>query len=228
MKKRQTSGAGVVDHNRHKPIGRRPGPTRSGEPAPSMRILNAARKLFFTEGFADISIERLAREAQVSKSTLYKYFGDMTGVLRAVAEAEADDAAFGGFEVSDDPNIFTDQLIQMGADLLTLIEQPDKLRFDRLVLEQARSHPDLAETYWKAIYARTQGQLADVLQAAQGKGYMRTDLAADVLADQLLSMWQGLAAARLRLSLSPLAGRSPHERSRDAVTTLVRAASPTI
>lgn len=199
----------------------RPGPVRAGEDGPEIRTLKAARKLFFEEGFDGITTDRLAREAGVSKASIYKYFGDMTAVLRAVAEAEADHAGIGEVAPAKDVEGFLVQLTEIGASLLALIEQPDKQRFDRLVHEQARDHPDLAETYWQAIYARTQTQLADLLVLGQDLGAVPADQSAAILADQLLSMWQGLTAARLRLGLRPIDTRSARDRSADAVRTLV-------
>ena len=61
---------------------------------PKGRILSSAKKLFFTEGFDRVSVERLTKEASVSKTTLYKYFGNMPGVLKAIAESEADQFDF--------------------------------------------------------------------------------------------------------------------------------------
>ncbi len=196
-------------------------PEASRRADPADRILRAARELFFTEGFAGVSTDRLARAAGVSKSTLYKRFGDMAGVLRAVAEAEADHVPLGDAPAPATAQAFAKRLAEMGAELIALIEQPDKVRFDRLVLEQSRAHPELAEVYYEAIYARTQAQLAAFLQEGQLRGVVRQDLSPAVLADHLLSMWQGLAGARFRLGLSPTDTRSDAERSRHAVATLL-------
>lgn len=188
---------------------------------PAGRILLAARELFFAEGFAGVSTDRLARAASVSKSAIYNRFGDMAGVLRAVAEAEADHVSLGDAEVPATADAFAERLADMGAELITLIEQPGKVRFDRLVLEQARAHPGLAQVYYEAIYARTQAQLAAFLHEGQARGVARSDLPATVLAEHLLSMWQGLAGARSRLGLPDTDDRTAAERSRQAVTTLL-------
>lgn len=188
---------------------------------PARRILRAARELFFSEGFAGVSTDRLARAAGVSKSTLYKRFGDMAGLLRAVAEAEADHVPLSTAQVPATPEAFAARLTQMGAELIALIEQPDKVRFDRLVLEQARAHPELAKVYYEAIYARTQAQLAAFLREGQAGGVARSDLPPAVLADHLLCMWQGLAGVRSRLGLPDADPCPAAERSRQAVTTLL-------
>jgi AcrR family transcriptional regulator len=188
---------------------------------PSGRILQAARVLFFREGFARVTFDRLAREAGVSKSTIYKYFGDMPGVLRAVAEREADHVDFDGPGAPASAEAFATHLVATGTALLDLVSQPDKLQFDRLVLEQARSYPDLAEIYYDAIYQRAQEHLARVLADGQRGGFLRRDADPGVLADQLLSMWLGLAATRARLGIQGRETLTSQERSQEAVATMM-------
>ena len=53
------------------------------------RILHAARRLFFEHGFGQVSTDVLAREAAVSKATIYRHFENMADILRCVTEAEA-------------------------------------------------------------------------------------------------------------------------------------------
>lgn len=48
------------------------------------RILAHALDEFATHGFSGTSIESIARRAQVSKMTLYKYFGNKEGLFRAL------------------------------------------------------------------------------------------------------------------------------------------------
>lgn len=208
-------GSTPPDERRPRPAG----PGRGGDPAD--RIVQAARALFFAEGFVRVTVDRLAREAGVSKTTLYKHFGDMPGVLRAVAEREADHVEFGGSTVPPSADAFAEQLTATGAALLDLISQPDKLQFDRLVLEQARSHPDLAAIYYDAIYQRTQAHLGRALAEGQQLGFLRRGVDADVLADQLLSMWLGLATTRARLGIEGRETQTTRKRSREAVATLM-------
>ncbi|MEM0947400.1 MAG: TetR/AcrR family transcriptional regulator [Pseudomonadota bacterium] len=187
---------------------------------PKGRILSAAKRLFFTEGFDRVSVERLAREASVSKTTLYKYFGDMPGVLRAIAEGEADqfDFSIGSDEAS--ANDLEERLIDIGAQLLKEIDAPEKVQFDRLVHEQARHHPELAEVYYSALYKRTQDYLAALIALGQKKDLFRSDAQPELLADQLLSMWLGLGRTRTVLGLRTTATQDYFERSQQAVRTL--------
>ncbi len=174
---------------------------------PRRRIVAAARKLFFAEGYSGVSTEQLARRASVSKSTLYKYFGDMQGVLRAVAESEADHFEFDMAHAPATAPEFEAALVAFGSELLQLILQEDKLQFDRLMFEQARSSPEIAEIYYTSAIERTRVHLEELLEYGRNTGFLKSDADTQTLSDHLLCMWQGLASVRLRLGLrlgSPL------------------------
>ena len=50
-------------------------------------VLDAARRLFLADGYASTTVPAIARTAGVSVETVYKAFGNKSGLLRAVAEA---------------------------------------------------------------------------------------------------------------------------------------------
>lgn len=66
-------------------MGSRPeGETRSARKRRD--ILNAARQLFLSEGYAGAGMEQVAREAAVSTATLYVHFPSKSDLFRAVVE----------------------------------------------------------------------------------------------------------------------------------------------
>ena len=188
---------------------------------PRRRIVAAARQLFFAAGYSAVSTEQLARSAGVSKSTLYKYFGDMPGVLRAVAESEADHFEFDMSAAPQTAPAFESALAAFGAELLRLILQEEKLQFDRLMFEQARSSPDVAEIYYASAIERTRAHLQELLDHGRDKGFLKVDANTANLSDHLLSMWQGLASVRLRLGLRHNSPPALAEWSRACVDALL-------
>lgn len=60
---------------------------REGSTQKRAAILSAARALFLSAGFDRTSVDAIASRAQVSKRTVYDYFGDKHALLRAVVEA---------------------------------------------------------------------------------------------------------------------------------------------
>lgn len=169
---------------------------------PDARIVAAARALFFAEGFAQVTTDRLAQEASVSKTTLYKYFGGMTGVLRAVVAAESENFSAG---VSRDPRTedeFRASLIAFGLNFLKLLDDPQTINFEQSILEQARAHPDVAQTFFEAAHQQTQRSLSGLIETGVERGFVRSKLSANDLAEHLTSLWKGARHAEAQLGLA--------------------------
>lgn len=60
---------------------------REGSKQKRAAILTAARELFLSDGFDRSSVDAVAARAEVSKRTVYDYFGDKQTLLRAVVDA---------------------------------------------------------------------------------------------------------------------------------------------
>ncbi|MFI1929080.1 TetR/AcrR family transcriptional regulator [Streptomyces sp. NPDC020330] len=60
---------------------------REGSTRKRAAILSAARELFLADGFDRSSVDAVAARAEVSKRTVYDYFGDKRNLLRAVVDA---------------------------------------------------------------------------------------------------------------------------------------------
>jgi len=66
--------------------------TRRGRPplsptdieAGKQRIAEAARRLFYADGYGAVSMRRLAQEAEVTPKTLYSYFGSKNAILQHI------------------------------------------------------------------------------------------------------------------------------------------------
>jgi TetR/AcrR family transcriptional repressor of mexJK operon len=63
---------------------------REGSASKRAAILAAARELFLAEGYERTSVDAVSARAQVSKRTVYDYFGDKRALLLAVVEQSAE------------------------------------------------------------------------------------------------------------------------------------------
>jgi AcrR family transcriptional regulator len=54
------------------------------------QILDCAARLLLAEGFTEVSMERLSRQAGISKALIYNYFPNRNDLLRALLEREID------------------------------------------------------------------------------------------------------------------------------------------
>lgn len=186
------------------------------------RIIAAARDLFMELGFSAVSGDRLCKEARVSKTSLYKYFGDMKGVLAAVVMNEGDIFELRVDTKPETEEAFWTALIGYGVRLLTLLNHPFCIRLDRMLHEEARAQSGLAETFYDNAYGRGHRDMAELIAHGQARGFVRRSEPAEDLADNLISMWEGLRLVRARLGLTETPFEQPEDWARQCVETLFR------
>ena len=186
------------------------------------RILHAARRLFFEHGFGQVSTDVLAREAAVSKATIYRHFENMADILRCVTEAEA--LRFREITPPKTETIADLQtaLIQYGTKLLTFLNEAETLEFARLMHEGARENPDIGETFFNAAYGQTQKDFAKMFAAAQNRGVL-SDLTSPMdIAEDLIGLLEGLGMVRVQLGVIKVPYPDVQERTTRAVNTILK------
>lgn len=194
----------------------------SDKAPPPERIIAAGRRLFFRDRFEKVSTDRLAREAAVSKATIYKYFGDMAGVLRAVVETESITFAKG---VPTNPASLKELrtcLTHYGTNLLTFLNDPEIIQFAQVMMEEARAHPDIAHDFYSVSYQRSHNVITGMFGLGLKGGFFRSALTAEELAEQLIGMWEGLRFTRAQLNLTEIPFENPADWSRKCVDTMLR------
>ena len=77
----------------------------------------------------------------MSKSSIYKYFGDMAGVFAAVVGREGDAYQLGFSELPEKQADFWRELVAFGERLLTLLNQGYCIQLDRMLHEEAMKLP---------------------------------------------------------------------------------------
>jgi AcrR family transcriptional regulator len=189
-------------------------------PPAAERIVRTARELFFAHGFSAVTIDQLCKEASVSKSSLYKYFGDMSGVLSAVVRAHGDVIYERVIPELSTANQYWLFLVEHGSSLLKLLNRRDTIELDRMVHEQARKYPATSRAFYDAAYGRTHQHLTEMIQFGKQKGFITKWQVSDQLADNLLCIWLGLASVRSRLSLNDDPFPDPETRAREGVNAL--------
>lgn len=176
------------------------------------RIIEAARELFMAHGFSGVSGDLLCKTARVSKTSLYKYFGDMMGVFQAVVIAEGQMFDLSVDTEPEDEAAFWQALVGYGTRLLRLLNRPFCQQLDRMIHEEARQNRGLAEAFYENAYGKGHADVLALIKHGMDRGYISTDWSASDIADHLVSMWEGLPLVRTRLGL--LAKPFPHPKKR--------------
>jgi len=149
-----------------KPAGRRTQGERTAQTRAA--LITAARRLFGAEGFAEVSAERVTREAGMTRGALYHQFDGKAGLFAAVLDqVEAEIAqrvadAVAGFDPADT----TGMLVAGAAAWLDASAEPD---LQRIVLLDGPSV--LGWDRWREICLRhTVGLIAALLQDGIDRG----------------------------------------------------------
>ncbi|MEM0945338.1 MAG: TetR/AcrR family transcriptional regulator C-terminal domain-containing protein, partial [Pseudomonadota bacterium] len=148
------------------------------------------------------------------------YFENADAILRAVVEAEAERFEAGIALEADSPAALRAALVEYGTRLLGFLNEADVLRFSRLMYEQARSHPDVAKTFYDAAYGRSHAKLAAFIGQGIAAGHVRSALTGDELAEMLLGMWEPVRFVRAQLALTDQPYADPAAWSEKCVATL--------
>ena len=188
--------------------------------SPDGRILQAARALFFEHGFSAVSTDRLSRAAGVSKASIYKYFGDMAGVLAAVVAQEGEALSVDVAPRAETHEDFWRAVVTYGTNLLTLLNQDFCIQLDRMLHEESRNHSSLVQVFYDAAYGRGHSEVKALITHGRTLGFITKSQSDDALADNLCSMWNGLAFTRTRLGLIRRPYENPDLWSRQCVEAL--------
>jgi TetR/AcrR family transcriptional regulator, mexJK operon transcriptional repressor len=181
------------------------------------RIVKTARKLFFAEGYSAVTTDQLCKAAAVSKTSLYKYFGDMAGVLSAVVRREGDSVSAGLIPEPRTVEEFWESLIAYGRNLLTLLNQRDIVQLDRMLHEQARKHLEVSQSFYDGAYGRSHVELTAMIEFGKEQGFVKRLQPSEHLAENLFCMWAGV---KTRLGLMHTPYPDPQTRARECVQML--------
>jgi AcrR family transcriptional regulator len=133
--------------------------------------MEAALSLFTEKGYAAVSMDEITRVAGGSKSSLYKFFGNKEGVLKAVVESLADDMLR---EINIPfPSYHTprEALKRIGLSISNLVLSANAINQYRLAVSNSKAFPDVARLWYEYGPKKVFDGLAEYLQreAAAGK-----------------------------------------------------------
>jgi len=189
-------------------------------------ILAAAKRSFLAAGFGAVSMDTIAREAGVSKATVYAHFDGKEELFGAVIERECE-RYFARFSVSElDPCDVRASLMVLGRRFLELLLSPDALALHRIILAEVTRFPVLGEVFWRAGPERERVQIEAFLKSAIASGTL-TPADTRLAAEQFVALIRGDIQLRHLLRLEGDADRRGIGAAvDDAVATFLRAFEP--
>ena len=182
-------------------------------------VLVAAKRAFLEGGFGAVSMDTIAREAGVSKATVYAHFGSKEELFGAVIGRECE-RYFASFSAGElDPGDVRASLMMLGRRFLELVLSPDAIALHRIMLSEVTRFPVLGEVFWRAGPERQRTQIEAFLQSAKASGALS-------LPDSRLAADQFVGLVRADIQLRQLLRLEP-ELSRGEIYAAVGAAVDT-
>jgi AcrR family transcriptional regulator len=170
-------------------------------------ILAAAKRNFLANGFGAVSMDAIAREAAVSKATVYAHFAGKEELFGAVIERECE-RYFASFTAGQlDPRDVGSSLGILGRRFLDLILSPDALALHRIILAEVTRFPALGEVFWQAGPERERVQIEGFLDSAIAAGSLALS-DARLAAEQFIALVRGDLQLRRLLRLGRAAGEA--------------------
>ena len=189
-------------------------------------ILAAAERAFLAAGFGAVTMDAIAREAGVSKATVYAHFHGKEELFGAVI-AHVSERRFHGFSVDAlDPLDIEASLTTIAGRFLDLILSAEAIALNRIIIGEVNRFPALGQVFWAAGPDRTRAQIEAFLRRAAAAGPL-------AIPDVRLAAEQFAALARGELHYRSLSRQeAPADPSAlaaaaaNAVATFLRAFAP--
>jgi AcrR family transcriptional regulator len=166
------------------------------------QVLTGARRVFMRDGFEGASVDEIAREARVSKATLYSYFPDKRLLFSEVARLECNrqaDEALDAFDLTQP----VEMLLREVADRILRFYLSDfGQQVFRICIAESHRFPDLGRRFYASGPALARDRLSFLLTVYIERGALRID-DMDLAADQFLELCKGDLFVRSLCGLCP-------------------------
>jgi TetR/AcrR family transcriptional regulator, mexJK operon transcriptional repressor len=152
-----------------------PSKTRSGPGRPKdlgkrAAILEAARALFFEQGFAGVSMDSIAAQAGVSKLTVYSHFGDKDTLFAEAIRAQCSEMMPDDLFQHELEGPLRAQLLAIGQAFFAMISSDTAIATHRMMLTPGTGDEHIRKMFWEAGPRRIQLSLSEFLQARVARG----------------------------------------------------------
>jgi TetR/AcrR family transcriptional repressor of mexJK operon len=170
-------------------------PRASDVEARTQDLIDAAARLFLTNGYTRTSLEAIARAARVAVRTIYVKFGGKAGLLEAVMVSRRE-VFFRMHDMEHDTRPFREVVDDFARQFFDLLCQDQLIAMQRVVIAEAGDNPELAHTFYDAGPRMTREMLERFFARPDIRAQLRTDLPFEQLPAFLTSWISGDAMQR--------------------------------
>jgi TetR/AcrR family transcriptional repressor of mexJK operon len=202
------------------------GPGRPKDLVKRQAILDAAKALFLSKGYANTSMDAVATEAGVSKLTVYSHFNDKETLFSAAVMAKCEEqlpTLF--FELPEGVAVET-VLLNIARGFHQLINSDESLNLHRLIMALGSQDPKLSLIFFEAGPQRMLHGMERLLSKVNESGALNIDKPHNA-AEHFFCLLKGAANFRLLFGCGePLDDEAAESHVREVVGLFMRAYRP--
>ena len=181
------------------------------------QVINGARNIFLSQGFEGASVDVIARQAGVSKATLYSYFPDKQALFMAVLNQECDLQRRAQMDIEFLQRDVRDALHHLAYSMLEFLMSDEGVSIFRVCVAEAQRFPELGRAFYETGPSTAMSHVA---------GYFSTPKVGNILdiddpmkaADLFMKLCRGDLMLRRLLCVS---SEATHEEVSEAADEVV-------
>ena len=167
------------------------------------KILQAAKSIFLKMGYHATNMNQIAKEAGVTKLTVYNHFQDNGNLfICAIEESCEESIRTKQFELTADSD-FKQALQLMCQRALSIIYLPEALKLDCLLFELAAEQSPLTQQFFDASHTRMCHVWCDFFEQAIAFKFIQAD-APLKQTELIISLVLGIRHQQVLLGLAPV------------------------
>lgn len=139
------------------------------------QILAGAREVFLELGYEGASTDKIAKQAGVSKGTLYNYFPDKETLFVAFIEEECRKQSSLIFKVKNASDDIESVLREIAHNYVKMCPSPFIQGIYRLAIAEATRFPALARTFYDSGPDLASRRMTQLLAGAVARGELKID-----------------------------------------------------
>ena len=148
-------------------------------------ILHAASCLFLKEGFANTSMDTVAKASGVSKQTVYSHFEGKDALFKAAISSKCRSYQLDTQQLigaTSGSLSLLECLRKVGCQFVRLLQDPEAIAIFRVIIAEAVNSPHVATLFYQAGPEASLSTLSDVIEKF-GEGSLSRDIAQQLAVD---------------------------------------------
>ncbi len=139
------------------------------------QVVAGARKVFLAEGFEGASVDLIAKEAGVSKATLYSYFPDKRVLFVEVAKEECAKQADRALRVEQSDLPVREMLTAISRSMMEFLTSDFAHRIFRICVAESDRFPELGQEFYMSGPQLMEDGLGEYFAHAVERGELKID-----------------------------------------------------